>query len=366
MKFSPTLNRYMAAHYTRNLALGLLILLGVVYLFDTVELLRRASKRDDVPFSLVIEMGLLKLPEVGQIMFPFAILFSAIFTFWQMTRRYELIIVRAAGLSVWQFLTPVLGVAVGAGIIMTTLINPLGSMLLGRFDQLESTYLNAEVPQISLLQEGLWLRQESTGEGHVILHAGKVKLPEWELQDVMALFFNQKGDFARRIDAGSAQLGDGQWVFRDVISNTVGQPGSEKIPLVALATTLTTAKIEESFAEPQALSFWKLPAFIHTLETTGFDSVPIKVHFQSLLAQPLLYAAMILLAASVSLRPPRFRGAFALAALGVGIGFMVFFLSSFLQAMGATHQIPVLLAAWAPALVSFLLGLAVMLNLEDG
>ena len=45
MKFSPTLNRYMAAHYARNLALGLLILLGVVYLFDTVELLRRAAKR---------------------------------------------------------------------------------------------------------------------------------------------------------------------------------------------------------------------------------------------------------------------------------------------------------------------------------
>ncbi|HEY0901265.1 MAG TPA: LptF/LptG family permease, partial [Micavibrio sp.] len=280
--------------------------------------------------------------------------------------RYELIIVRAAGLSVWQFLTPVLAVAVGAGIIMTTLINPLGSMLLGRFDQLEANYLNAETPQISLLQEGLWLRQEASDNGRVILHAGKVKLPEWELQDVMALFFTKNGDFKRRIDAASAQLGEGQWTFRDVISNTVGQPGNEKIPYMVLATSLTTEKIEESFAEPQALSFWKLPTFIRTLDTTGFDSVPIKVHFQSLLAQPLLYAAMILLAASVSLRPPRFRGAFMLAALGVGIGFMVFFLSSFLQAMGASHQIPVLLAAWAPAMVSFLLGLAVILNLEDG
>ncbi len=366
MKFSPTLNRYMAANYARNLLLGLLILLGVVYLFDTVELLRRAAKREDVPFRLVIEMGFLKLPEVGQIMFPFAILFSAIFTFWQLTRRYELIIMRAAGLSVWQFLTPVLAVAVGAGLLMTTLVNPLGSMLLGRFEQLEASYLNAETPQISLLQEGLWLRQEAADNGRVILHAGKVRLPEWELQDVMALFFTQNGDFIRRIDAGSAQLGEGQWVFRDVISNTVGQPGNEKIPYMVLATTLTTKKIEESFAKPQALSFWKLPAFIRTLETTGFDAVPLKVHFQNLLAQPLLYAAMILLAASVSLRPPRFRGAFMLAALGVGIGFMVFFLSSFLQAMGSTHQIPVLLAAWAPAMVSFLLGLAVMLNLEDG
>ena len=365
MKFSATLNRYMASTYTRNLALSLLILLGIVYLFDTVELLRRASKREEVPFGLVLEMGLLKLPEVGQVMFPFAILFSAMFTFWQMTKRYELIIVRAAGLSVWQFLAPVMAVAIGAGIFMTTMVNPLSAILLGRFEQLESHYLSAEARQITLLEEGLWLRQESE-KGHVILHAGKVQLPEWELKDVMVLFYGPNDNFERRLDATSARLDKGQWLFSDVISNEIGMPGSEKISLVALPTTLTTREIEESFTAPQALSFWKLPTFIRTMDATGFDSARIKVHFQNLLAQPLLYAAMILLAASVSLRPPRFRGAVSLAALGILIGFVVFFLSSFLQALGATHQIPVLLAAWAPAFVSFLLGLAVMLNLEDG
>lgn len=365
MKFSATLNRYMASTYGRNLALGLLILMGIVYLFDTVELLRRASKRDDVPFSLVLEMGLLKLPEVGQVMFPFAILFSAIFTFWQMTKRYELIIVRAAGLSVWQFLAPVLAVGLGVGILMTTMINPLSALLLGRYEQLESTYLNAEARQITLLEEGLWLRQESE-DGHVILHAGKVQLPEWELKDVIVLFYNRDDNFERRLDATSARLDSGQWLFQDVLSNSMGATGSEKIPLIALPTTLTASEIEESFNDPQSLSFWKLPAFIRTMDSTGFDSAHLRVHFQSLLAQPLLYAAMILLAAAVSLRPPRFRGAFALVALGVMIGFVVFFLSSFLQALGATHQIPVILAAWAPAFVSFLLGLAVILNLEDG
>jgi lipopolysaccharide export system permease protein len=48
------------------------------------------------------------------------------------------------------------------------------------------------------------------------------------------------------------------------------------------------------------------------------------------------------------------------------IGFLIFFLSSFLQALGTSQQIPVLLAAWSPALVTLFLGLAVILNLEDG
>ncbi|MCF6320014.1 MAG: LptF/LptG family permease, partial [Proteobacteria bacterium] len=82
-------------------------LFAVIYLFDTVELIRRASKRGDIPISLILQMGLLKLPEVGQTIFPFAVLFSAMYTFWQLTRQYELIVVRASGFSVWQFLLPI-------------------------------------------------------------------------------------------------------------------------------------------------------------------------------------------------------------------------------------------------------------------
>ena len=79
-----------------------------------------------------------------------------------------------------------------------------------------------------------------------------------------------------------------------------------------------------------------------------------------------MFAAMVLLAATVSIRPPRFRGAAVLFAIGIFIGFVVFFASGFLQALGASGQIPAMLAAWSPALICFLLGLSVMMNLEDG
>ncbi len=62
LKFSPTLSRYIARTYLFNLLGLFLALLFIIYLFDMVELIRRASKRDDIPFGLVIEMGLLKLP----------------------------------------------------------------------------------------------------------------------------------------------------------------------------------------------------------------------------------------------------------------------------------------------------------------
>lgn len=363
---TSTLSRYIAKTYIKNIAFLLFILLGIVYLFDTVELIRRANKRDDIPFGLVLQMGLLKLPEVGQLLFPFAVLFSAIYTFWQLTKRYELIVVRSAGFSVWQFLTPVVGVALLFGVLQMTMINPLGALLLGKFTELENTYLNRNASQIAVFEEGLWLRQDLNDDGdYSILHAGKIQQPSWKLEDVSVLKFNKSNLFQERIDAKQASLEQGRWLLNDVVIHVPSKP-SEKQQFYALETSLTLKEIEDSFASPETMSFWRLPHYIETLEATGFDPARLKIHYQNLWAQPLLFAAMVLLAATVSMRPPRFRGAFALIVLGIAIGFLVFFLSSFLQALGASGQIPIVLAAWSPALICFLLGVTVLMNLEDG
>lgn len=365
MKMSATLNRYLARNYLRNLVGMLLTLLAVIYLFDTVELLRRASKYDDITLGMTLQMGLLKLPEAGQIILPFAVLFSAMFTFWQLTRRHELVVVRAAGFSVWQFLAPVLAVAIGLGALQMAVINPAGALLLGKFERMEGEYLTRKTSTVTLLKEGLWLRQQEEG-GTVILHANRVDPANWLLADVTALYFTHDDTFVQRLDAPHARLTAGAWLFTDAIINRPRGTPPETAESVQLKTDLTGTEIEETFASPQTLSFWAMPGFIQTMEATGFDSARLRIHFHSLLAQPLLFAAMILLAAAVSMRPPRLSGTMNLIVAGVLIGFVVFFMSSFLQALGGSHQIPVLLAAWSPALVTLLLGVAVILNLEDG
>lgn len=366
MKLTPTLSFYLARLYALNFAAILFILLGIVYLFDTLELLRRAAGNEDMGLGLILQMGLYKLPDLGQMLLPFAVLFSAMFTFWLLSRRHELVVLRASGFSVWQFLAPVMAVAALVGVFQFSILNPVGAALLGKYESLEANYLSREKSLVTLFGEGLWLRQIAPqDQSYIILHADRITLPEWQMNGVMALFFDSEDGFQKRIDAGTAQLADGQWVFNGVMVHQPKTP-PESRPSLSLPTALTTSEIEESFSSPRAHSFWRLPGYIRTLTETGFDATSLKIHFNTLLAQPVLFLAMVLLAATVSLRPPRSQGTFGLIVSGVIIGFLVFFLSSFLQAMGSSQQIPVLLAAWSPAIVTLLLGLAVMLNLEDG
>ncbi len=368
---SLTFSRYIALHYLKNTIFLLLALMGIIYLFDTVELIRRASKYDDIPLTLVLHMGLLKLPEVVQVLFPFAILFGAMFTFWQLNRRQELVVVRAAGFSVWQFLMPVVVVALMIGILQVTVLNPIGALLVGKYEQYEDRYLERQNNQIAIFREGLWLRQnvdlgsDYTESGYVILNAAKIEAQGWKLRGVKAVFFDKYDNFVSRLDASLARLQDGAWVFdRPKIHQSSGE--SIDLPHYTMPTHLTMEDVEDSFASPATMSFWHLPGYIETLEETGFDASALRVHYQSLLSQPFFFVAMILLAAIVSMRPPRQRQGLILFASGVFIGFVVFFMSSFLQALGASQQIPVILAAWSPCLICFMLGVSAIIHLEDG
>ena len=80
----------------------------------------------------------------------------------------------------------------------------------------------------------------------------------------------------------------------------------------------------------------------------------------------MLLCAMVLIAATFSLRLTRRGGTGLLVVGGLFAGFFLFFMTDVVLALGMSGSIPVILAAWAPAGVFTLLGLAMLLHLEDG
>src|SRR6201996_2844075 len=116
-----------------------------------------------------------------------------------------------------------------------------------------------------------------------------------------------------------------------------------------LPTTLTASKIEESLASPDTMSFWELPGFIALLEESGFSAQRHRLPFHVLLAKPLLFCSMVLIPATFSLRMQRRGGAAAMIVSGVAAGFLLYFLSDIVFALGLSAKVPVLLAAWTPA-----------------
>ena len=356
--------RYMNRNFLINFLFLILLLLFIVMVFDLVELMRRASKYD-VELTVILKMAFLKLPEVGQMILPFAVLFSAIFTFWRLNRTSELYVMRAAGLSALQFTLPLIFAAFCIGMIATGIINPVSSVLLSKFEKLENKYIKKSGNLVSVSKSGVWLRQNNPDGGYSLLNAAKLNTQNWQLNEIILIHFDDESNFVKRIEAETGQLDPGYWVLNQGQVYTTS-PVSVPFDTVSIKTDLTPQDIMDTFSSVENVSFWKIPEFIKTLKETGFSTERLEVHYQSLIARPFFFAAMILLAAAVSLRPMRQGGTVKMVILGIGVGFLLFFIDSMLKAFGISQKIPIFLAAWTPTIVSILLGGSVLLQQEEG
>ena len=345
-------------------------LVGLVMLFDYIELLRRAATRPDVGFGLVTSIALLRLPYWMLQILPFAVLLGGIAAFWRLTRSSELIIARATGLSAWQFLAAPLACAVLFGAVATMAISPLSSSMYRRAETLDTLYIRKTGGALALHGGQLWLRESDHGlvpQGVALLLARHVLLTGKVLTADNVSVFRLDGRDQRlsRVEADHARLASGDWLMEGVrvfgADNLPRRVGTMKMP-----TDLTVHRMQESFQSPDTLSVWALPGFIALLDNAGFSAVRHRLHFQALLALPLLCGTMALVAAGFSMRPTRRGGVARMIGYGVASGFALFTISKVAEEFGQSGALPPVLAAWAPAGAGLLLAVSLLLHLEDG
>ena len=364
MRLSATLSTYITRQFLASITVVFAVLVGIVFMIDGVELLRRTGAREAVGFGTVVEMALLRVPFMSQKIIPFAVLFGGMLSLTRLTRSHELVVARAAGVSVWQFLLPGLVLALAIGGLVITVFNPLASATTWRYEQLEAKYVRGRASLLAVSSSGLWLR-EGGRDGQTVVHALRISQQDMELHGAIFFLYQGTDHFVRRIDAETAKLENGFWDMRNVLISAPDRPGEVR-PQYRLETALTIDQIQESFASPDTMSFWDLPGFIEVLEAAGFSAVRHRIHWHSILAIPMLLCAMVIIAATFSLRLTRRGGTGLLVLGGLFAGFLLYFLTDVVLALGISGALPVVLAAWAPAGVFTLLGLAMLLHLEDG
>jgi len=365
VQLARTLSAYIARQFFQWFCGVFAAMATVTFLLDYLELLRRGGSKAQASWGVLLEMAALKLPHTAQEIMPFAILFGTMLAFWRLTRSNELIVARAAGFSVWQFLTPAVVVALLAGFVAVTVFNPIASAMEASYEKLDAKILRQAADPMALSNSGLWLRQSDADGDQILIHGEKTGGPNLQLKSVSVFYFDQKNAFTSRVEARSARLDGGFWIVADgerFRSGEAPAPFGE----LRLPTQLTATKIEESLGSPDTMSFWELPGYIGLLESSGFSAQRHRLHFNVLLARPFLFCAMVLVAATFSLRMQRRGGATAMIASGTAAGFLLYFLSDIVFALGLSAKVPVLLAAWTPTGVSLIFGSSMLLHLEDG
>ena len=340
------------------------ILLGLIDLVDELQ------DFPDLSFGDVLEIVLLKLPEANYEILPLIVILSAVALFVRLARSSELVVVRAAGRSALGTLIAPLTVAAMVGVLSVTMFNPIVAASSKRYNDLINTYIGFGSNVLAISAEGLWLRQ-GTEEGQTVIHATRASSDVSVLFDATFMSFSPEGDPKTRIAARTATLANGEWQLKRAKKWDLKRGGNPESASIAqdtmtLPSSLTQARIIESFGKPEYIPIWDLPRFISQLEQAGFSARRYEMWFQMELARPLFLTALVLVAAAFTMRHTRLGNTGVSVLTAVMLGFSLHYIRNFAQILGENGQIPILLAAWAPPVASLLLALGILLHMEDG
>lgn len=357
-----TLARYLTLRFLGTIALVFVTIFGMVYIVDFVEMLRRASNKPGITASFIAFLSFLRTPSVAEQILPFCVLFGTMIAFIELTRKLELVVARAAGISVWQFLLPPVMLALAIGVLSVLVLNPAAAQMKQHADRIEE-HLFGRAGQ-SGSDASLWIRQTSI-DGQAFLHAKTAKDGATELAGVSAYLYDAKGNFEAKVKADNGRLLPGAWRLKNALITTPGQ-NAVRVGTYLIASNVTPDHLAETFLRPDAVPFWSLQRLRRETKRAGLDSTGYNLQFQTLLARPLLLVAMVLIAAAFSLRFFRFGGITRMVGGGLGAGFVLYLLTKIVADLGASGQLSVSVAAWSPAIVGSMLGALALLQREDG
>ncbi|MFU8776607.1 MAG: LPS export ABC transporter permease LptG [Roseovarius sp.] len=361
------LERYFGRRFFMSF-LGVTVTMIVI--MGLIDLMDELGDFPELAFGQVMGIVLLKLPQAYYEIIPLVMILASVALFLRLARSSEMVVLRASGRSALRGLLAPAAVALAIGLFGLAVGNPLVAATSKRHHDLVNTYSGRTYSDLAIASEGLWLRQGGAA-GQTVIYAARASSDLSTLYGPSFYDFAPDGQPLRRISASKARLEAGAWQLEeakiwDLAENINPEATARQVARFTVPSDLTQDRILDSFGSPEYIPIWDLPDFIDQLEEAGFSARRYAIWFQSELAQPVFLVALVLISAALTMGHARGANVGLSVLTAVLLGFGLHYVRNFAHILGENGQIPILLAAWAPPVASLLIGLGILLHLEDG
>lgn len=338
----PVLARYLmraVLGYTLMVMLVLLILMALYLFIDQQDDIGTGSYGLADAFLFV---GL-NLPQYAFELLPIGALIGALLGLGNLARSSELIVIRAAGVSVAR----IAGWASLAGVLLCGL-----TWLLGE-------YVAPPLEQYAIQQKTLARFQEFSQAGNRGAWAKDgqtfISVQQQSADNRFAGIFVFRFDEQRRLlslaQASSASVGPGnEWVLENYEESLFTADGIKvsREPSRALSTRLAPEFLGLASVNPNSLSSRELYAYVGHLKENGLEAARFEAAFWARIARTAALVVVVMLAVPFAFGPLRSSGAGARTVVGILIGASFFFLARLLESGGAVFGLDPLVIAWGP------------------
>jgi len=347
-RFPLILDDMILRDFAMYLAMIVATFLLLALVFTFFELLTDIV-RNKIPLILMAQYLWNLSPSLIYLMAPVSVLLAVLITFGLMEKSSELTAMKATGMSIYRIALPVIvlcAVLAASLFIFDQLYIPQTN----REQEILRNQIKGKPAQTYLQADRKWIFGQSNQ-----IYYYQVFDPDGNQFGGISIFeFNPNTlQLTRRIFAEHAHWGPTlqKWVFEKGWVRTLRGPSIQDFHTFEVATFNELHEdpsyFKKEVKQSSEMNYEELRRYIEDLQQSGFDTVRFQVQLQKKVAFPLITLVMAILALPFSASGRR-GGALAGVAVAVGIAVLYWITAGLFEAMGDAHQLPALLAAWAP------------------
>ena len=296
---------------------------------------------------------LLQMPYQVYLFFPMASLLGCLIGLGIMANHRELVVMRAAGMSIWQVTLAVLK----AALLLILVVTLVGETIVPKLGLISKTQkMHAVDGQALRTASGVWLRYKNN-----FITIGTV-LPNNDLLNVFQFRFDKQYHLrlARKIER--VEYNQGHWQAYGVSETTFEDQHirAATIPELPWDVSIHPSILSASRSEPDEMTLLELHNYLHVQKKNHQSSANFQLAYWQRLIQPLTTLVMMVLAIPFIFGPLRSSTMGSKLIVGSLVAFSFHMINHFFGPVGEVLQLPPIVSGLGPTLVFGLLGLYMM------
>ena len=355
------LDRYIGKVLLRHIMVTVMVLLS---LFTFVSFIDELSDLDRGRYGVfqVLQYVILTIPKTLYEVFPMAALIGSILGLSTLARDSELIVMRAAGVSVMRIVMSVVKI----GLILAII-----SMIMGEVVSPYTEERAIDIKADSIINNsgrkgdfGFWLRDDNT-----YVNIGEV-LPGQQLKFLRIKIFEfDEENFLRFLSVAKegeyqspANGNKGRWVLKGLRRTMIDDESSaaDEVDVAGWTTKLDPQILKIYQVKPEQLSIWQLSEYITHLRSNKQDTANYELEFWSKIMTPFATLVMLILAVPFVFKEARSGNLGRSLFAGIMIGLLFFISNQAFSYFVTLFNIPPFLGASLPTLVVLLISIVMI------
>jgi len=340
------LARYLTAAQLHMLGLALLALTAIHLVISILDKLRTFIAHGATTTTMMAYFGF-GLPATLAEVLPFALLIATVVSLGTLSARSEITAMRAAGVSVFRLVIPLLGVGLACSLL--TAWAHWG--FIPRTNALAARTMETVTHQGGAVfsRDRIWFRTN----GRTIFGIRSADMAGGQMWGIRILQTDGQGAVNRLITAQHMSYGEHGWELHrgQVVADGPDGLSIRTFDTVQAPLARPPTGLGEIAVPRRELSYRRLSAYIRRLKSDGYDATRYEMDLAQRLAFPFACLIMVLVAIPHGITPPRSHSLARGVGVSLVIGLLFWLLDSLAVALGRVGMLPPLAAAWLPVAV---------------